>query len=279
MDVDTFFSHIRGQLISLINREQTHLNSDRVQTTTWIRFIQEFEDLAEINRVELAFYSRITEVHRGSDLGRIVDGMIAHMKMQIENPALANSRSRFEQVLFLEVNFHQLNLTRGSSYIPLPDWVAKKKATINPQNNDEECFKWAVIAASEIGKDLQCVSNLKKFADNYNWSGLKFPVSIKEIGLFETKNDISINLLAIEERDIYICRKSNNKSEKKINLLLISKDNKWHYTTIKSLSRLLSSVLSIRVNSISALTACTVLALRRAETSIMKLAMITKWLE
>ena len=63
MDADTFFSLIRGELISLINRELTNLNSARVQTTTWIRFIQEFKDLVEIDRVELAFNSRMTEVH------------------------------------------------------------------------------------------------------------------------------------------------------------------------------------------------------------------------
>ena len=55
------------------------------------------------------------EVHQGSNLDRIVDGMIGHMKMQIENPALVNSRFRFYAVLFLDVNFHWLNLTRGSS--------------------------------------------------------------------------------------------------------------------------------------------------------------------
>ena len=168
MDVDTFISHIRGELIGLINRELTDLNSARVQTTAWIRFIQEFEDVVEIDRVELALNSRMTEVHQGSDLDGIVDGMITHMKTQIENPALVNSRFRFDEVLFLDINFHWLHLTRGSSYIPLPDWVAKKKAIINPQNDDEECFKWAVIAASEIGKDPQHVSKLKKFENNYD---------------------------------------------------------------------------------------------------------------
>ena len=34
MDVVTFFSHIRGELISLINQELTDLNSARIQTTT-----------------------------------------------------------------------------------------------------------------------------------------------------------------------------------------------------------------------------------------------------
>ena len=108
MDVDTFFSCIRRELISLINRELTDLNSARVQTSTWIRFIQEFDDVVEADRAELAFNSRMTEVHQGSDLDGIVDEMIAHMKTQIENPTLANSRFRFNQVLFLDVNFHWL---------------------------------------------------------------------------------------------------------------------------------------------------------------------------
>ena len=169
--------------------------------------------------------------------------MIAHMKTQTENPTLLNSRFRFDEVLFLDFNFHQLNLTRGSSYLLLPDWLARKKAIINPQNNDEECFKWAVITALEqtdIKSHPECMSNLRKFTDNYNWSGLVFPVSIKDIREFEINNNISVNVLAIEGRDIYIHRKTNYRCDREIILLLISKDGIKHYTAIKSLSKLLS---------------------------------------
>ena len=152
----------------------------------------------------------MTSVYRGSNLDQIVHEMIAHMKTQIENPALLNSRCRFEEVLFLDINFHQLNLTRGSSYLPLPDWLACKKAIINPQNDNEECFKWAVIVAmrwTDIKFNPVRVSNLRKFANDYNWSGLKFPVSIKDINISEMNNDISVNVLPVEGKDIYICRK------------------------------------------------------------------------
>ena len=88
----------------------------------------------------------MASVYRGSDLEKIVDEMFTHMRFQIENLALLNSRFVFDEVLFLDVNFHPLNLTRGSSYLPLPDYIAKRKAVINPQNGDEECFKWAIIA-------------------------------------------------------------------------------------------------------------------------------------
>ena len=114
-------------------------------------------------------------VYRGSDFGQIVNEMIANMKLQIENQALLNSRFVFDEVLCLDVNFYQLNLTRGSLYLPLPDWLEKKKAIINPYNDDDECFKWAVITVENIGmKDPQRVLKLRKFTDNYNWSGLNF---------------------------------------------------------------------------------------------------------
>ena len=74
----------------------------------------------------------MTSLYRGSETDQIVDGMIANMKFQTENPALLNSRFVFDEFLHLDVNFHQLNLTRGSSYFPLPDWLASKKAIVNP---------------------------------------------------------------------------------------------------------------------------------------------------
>ena len=56
-------------------------------------------------------------------------------------------------------------------------------------------------------------------------------------------NGISVNVLSVEGRDVYICRKGQKvePNYNEINLMLISKDDRWHYTAIKSLSRLLTS--------------------------------------
>ena len=32
----------------------------------------------------------------------------------------------------------------GCSYIPLPDFLAAKRAIINLKNENDECFKWVV---------------------------------------------------------------------------------------------------------------------------------------
>ena len=236
MDPGTVLDRIRRFLIDLLKKE-SRTGAVRSQTTTWIRFRKDRE------LVELAFNSRMINVYNLSDLDEVMNEMIAHMKGQIKNPALLNSRFVFDEVLFTNVDFHQLNLTRNSSYLPLPNWLAHKKAIINQNNEDQECFKWAVIAASrweEINNNPERISKLKRFGKDFDWSGMGFPVSVKDIKKFEFRNQISINLLAIEGKQIYICRKGGN-YERIINLMLITGNNRKHYVAIKSLSRLLSS--------------------------------------
>ena len=70
---------------------------------------------------------------------------------------------------------------------------------------------------------------------------------------FETRNNISVNVMAVEGREIYIHKKDrrmmgpagpgwrSNPTGREINLLMVSEDGINHYTAIKSLSRLLKS--------------------------------------
>ena len=76
----------------------------------------------------------------------------------------------------------------------------------------------------EIDRDPQRISKLKKFEANFDWSGIGFPVSFRDNKGFKFRNQISINILAIEDRQIYICRKGDN-YERTINLMLIMENN------------------------------------------------------
>ena len=87
--------------------------------------------------------------------------------------------------------------------------VKSKKAVINPQNKDEESFKWATITAlhqEEIKKDHQRIWKLRPYENQYNLEGLEFPVSIKKIDKFEKNNpDMAVNLLFSNKKiKIYI---------------------------------------------------------------------------
>ena len=163
------------------------------------------------------------------------------MAQQVENPALRNSKFIFNRVLYIHMDLNRLNLTRGSSYIPLPDWLTKKKAIINPRNLDMEFFKWAVIAAmkwEEIDRDCQQISKLRRYENDFDWDGIEFPVSFRDIKRFKSRNEITINILAVEDKKVYICRKGKEYT-RSANLMLITDGNRKHYVAIKSLVRLL----------------------------------------
>ena len=209
----------------------------RSQATTWIRFMKD-----ESEQVELAFNSRMLAVYNLSDMDEIVSAMIEHMYQQIENPALRDSKFVFNGVIHMDIDFQRLNLTRGSSYLPLPEWLAKKGTIINPKNSDMECFKWAVIAAmkwKDIGDHPERISELRRYEDDFDWDGMKFPASFRDIKRFESRNEITINILAFERKQIYICRKGKE-YDRVANLMLITDNNNKNYIAIKSLKRLLS---------------------------------------
>ena len=74
----------------------------------------------------------------------------------------------------------------GSSCIPLPAFLAAKKAIIIHKNEDDECFKWAIT------RSLNPVENHPEHIDRklratsmvLNWEGLKFPVNLSDINKF-----------------------------------------------------------------------------------------------
>ena len=158
-------------------------------------------------------------VYNLSDMDGIVSAMIEHMKQQIENPALKDSKFVFDGVIHMNIDFHRLNQTRGSSHLPLPEWLAKKGAIINPKNSDKEFFKWAVIAAMkwrETGDHPERISKLRRYKDDFDWDGIKFPASFRDNKRFEPRNEITINILAFERKKVYICRKGKGTIELQI---------------------------------------------------------------
>ena len=209
-DVDTYIEKVRPSVKVLIEEQMKELGSAKVQLQMWIKWVkqekiaiqlddEEMEELGIKNDknhpefydvyVDKPFNSKMTEVFQDSNIEKILGSMLAYVKTQIKNPVLPDSEFKIDSIMHLDIDFHQLQLTRGSSYIDLPAWIKMKKAIINPKNKeDEECFNWAVIVSlhhEEIGRDPQRISNLEPYANRYNWNGLKFPVSVDQINKFE----------------------------------------------------------------------------------------------
>ena len=52
----------------------------------------------------------------------------------------------FSHFQALQVTLWQLDPLRGSSYIPLPQWIETRRAVVNVAGTDDDCFKWAILA-------------------------------------------------------------------------------------------------------------------------------------
>lgn len=74
----------------------------------------------------------------------------------------------------------------GSSHIPLPDEIKNKEAITNPQNSDQQCFKWAILAIYVLGNNKNQVDeNYNSLEEKYNFTDLTFPTTITKIKIFE----------------------------------------------------------------------------------------------
>lgn len=135
----------------------------------------------------------------------------------------------------------------GSSFIPLPSFIAKKKAVVNIKNyNDHECFKWSVTEGAfprEVHPE-RLNKKLREKAEKFNWDGCEFPMQLNNIDKFERQNDYGIFVLIYDEKSGFAIGRTTNKDENKtkiIDLLLIQDENdNTHYCLIKNLSRLIS---------------------------------------
>ena len=61
-------------------------------------------------------------------------------------------------------------------YFPLPEKLKLKRAIVNVQNKDEQCFKWAVLSAVfPVEKKTERLSNYTSHEQALDWTGLTFP--------------------------------------------------------------------------------------------------------
>ena len=115
----------------------------------------------------------------------------------------------FENLDFLSYHIHKTSLKRGNSYIKSPEWVANKKAIINPKNVDNRCFEYSIVVAlhhKENKNHRERIQGIHHyFSCEYNWWGIDFPAGIKEWKRFEKNNEtIALNILQVPHDEIKI---------------------------------------------------------------------------
>ena len=181
LSVEQYLDMIKPYLSDLINENKTIKTSSnewKIQINMYVNFVSS-NDTGETRIIFV--WSDNAEIKLGNETDDIIKRLINSFlnKYQNEGIILRNgSNFVFESVGLLSYHIHKTSLKRGNSYIKSPEWVANKKATINPKNEDDKCFKYSIILAlhhNEFKNHPERISNLRHFFSyEYNWEGIEF---------------------------------------------------------------------------------------------------------
>ena len=91
-----------------------------------------------------------TEIMMGSETDEIIEELFEFLLKgyheELEE-SMKGSEFIFDSGNVLYYNLNKISLNRRRSYIDSPEWLKNKKSTINPKNNDNKYFQYAVIVA------------------------------------------------------------------------------------------------------------------------------------
>ena len=140
--------------------------------------------------VSQLFYGGIRLILRIEDYDEAYDESIKKIWADFDKWLSNGSGWILERVENLYLNTAAYDPIYGKSYIPTPTKIAAKKAVVNVQNKDNQCFKWAVLAALHpLEENAKRVSNYKQYEDELDFTGISFPVLLDDIPKFEKQNN------------------------------------------------------------------------------------------
>ena len=130
--------------------------------------------------------SNNVELMIGNETDKIIEERFESLLQRYQEGlegSVTGSEFVFDTADLLYYKCHQISLNCVGSDIDSPKWLKVKKATIDPKNNDDKCFQYALTVAlnyQSIKKDPQRISKMKSFIDQYNWKEINFPSHKKD---------------------------------------------------------------------------------------------------
>lgn len=176
----------------------------------------------------------------GEDRDRYLSNLDRDLLRQIVNLHFRNSQWRLLYVKGLELRIYAYQPLGGGTGDAIPPKYKKGRALIQIRplcQNDNKCFKWAMLAKYCEERYVKYAKQLTKHEDKYKWCS--FPMTLADLDSFEKKNPgTSVNVYGVDEStNLYPMRISPNHTADHNNLLYYNN----HFTYIKSLKALVSA--------------------------------------
>jgi len=172
-----------------------------------------------------------------------LSGAKAKIMKSLEQFTKEGSGWRLKRCIVLHLGIVQYRPFRGRSYIKTPSYIPPQ-TVINVKNNDNRCFKWAVLSALypvDYRQHLYRPASYMGHLGELNFTDVSFPVKVSDVTKFKRQNpDLSVNIFGWKS-GLYPLHVSKQVG-REIDLLLLTdpeEPEKTHYVWIKDLARML----------------------------------------
>lgn len=252
--LEEFIDGKKSSILKLLDDEINKHTVLKFNMELCAEYVKNFND--KDNNVELSRFTHIGKmvpITKEDDLEDVLNDQLQRIHSRMSEFQERDSGWAMLKICWIDININKTALIKGSSYIKTPFKLALKKACLNIHNEDEFCFKWCIIAAlinvdvngercssydiDSITSDIITLSN----GVTLNFKGLRFPLSLKEIKIFEKNNvGISINVFGWNEMKSEVVgpyKLTKEERDTHINLLLLEDKDQSHYILVKDISR------------------------------------------
>lgn len=245
---ETFFNNYKNTVFQLLEQTRTKHGACKVLFGLHCEYIK----LSQSNETEVilknnfAHLTKSSILTHGCDLEEKYKELFNEIITKMSEFQERDSGWSLKKIDYLEINVSKFSPLTGSSYIATPKKLARKLTVINIKNNDNACFKWAILSykmRNVFKAHSERFSKYKSLKHTLNFTGIEFPVKISDINKFEKLNHISVNVYGWEKEKIVIYHLTKNQQKEHVNLLLLlsSANPQGHYCWIKNISRFISS--------------------------------------
>jgi len=217
----------------------------RVSLIFIVEMIMEDHSGKQVTAAQMPF--RAASFHANAANPRHVERMIRESFRQqaahMDDLIRSGSNWRFSRALAFDMEISAVRPVRGGCNSIKTRLWKNRKFLYSPQNTDDKCFLYCIAYFLLFGiivqKNLPCELHQKveKRVRSFNIKGIKFPMDVKDVKKFLTKNpnlDLSINILYRTKYDeIFPLEYKIGEGKYLATLLLTETENGGHYLLVK----------------------------------------------
>lgn len=242
-NLENFLNKTKMLLYQTIRNELTRLNFIKFGIILDATFVNVQNELSP-----RGFITKNKTIMVSTNIDEVIEDLHEELKQKLIEHEGRGSGWSLLSIDGMDIRVHKHGYgDRGSSYIPLPEKIARTRSCINVKNVNNECFRYAMLA--KFVEEANADRPNRKYdalSFKYNFKNLSYPISLFDIKRFQKHNPgSSVNVFGLDQsNNVYPLQISPVEKVDHTDLLLIKDGDVSHYVYIKNFNKLVAKQVS-----------------------------------